>query len=224
MRTFDTVIFDLDGTLLNTLEDLTDAVNAALTAGGYPVRTIEEVRRFVGNGIGKLIRRALPEGTPDTDFEKVLADFKEYYGIHCNDKTRPYPGVPKLLTRLKAEGYRLAIVSNKADFAVKELRDIYFADTVEVAIGEREGIRRKPAPDTVEQALRELGSDSGRAVYVGDSDVDIETARNAGMPCISVTWGFREEAFLRQCGGLNFAADAKNVEEWILRGDVFMAE
>lgn len=218
MRSYDTVIFDLDGTLLNTLEDLTDAVNASLTASGYPVRTIEEVRRFVGNGIGKLIRRAVPEGTTDEDFEKVFAAFKEYYGIHCNDKTRPYPGVPELLERLKDEGYRLAIVSNKADFAVKELRDIYFAGTVEVAIGEREGIRRKPAPDTVEQALRELGSDSGRAVYVGDSDVDIETARNAGMPCISVTWGFREEAFLRECGGQNFAANAAEVARWILEG------
>lgn len=217
MRTYDTVIFDLDGTLLNTLEDLTDAVNAALAAGGYPVRTIEEVRRFVGNGIGKLIQRAVPEGTSEEDFERVFASFKEYYAVHCNDKTRPYPGIPELLTRLKEAGYRLAIVSNKADFAVKELRDIYFADTIRVAIGEREGIRRKPAPDTVEQALWELGSDREHSVYVGDSDVDIETAGNAGIPCISVTWGFREEAFLRTCGGQNFAADADEVERWICR-------
>lgn len=212
MKKYNTVIFDLDGTLLNTLEDLADAVNAALAEYGYPRRTIEEVRRFVGNGIGLLIRRAAPEDITEEAYDRTLAYFKEYYGKHCNDKTKPYPGVPELLVRLKAEGYRLAIVSNKADFAVKELCGIYFADTVSVAIGEREGIRRKPAPDTVEQALGELGASREEAVYVGDSDVDIETARNAGMPCISVTWGFRDEEFLRAHGGRNFAADPEDVQ------------
>lgn len=213
MKKYNTVIFDLDGTLLNTLEDLTDAVNTALTAHDYPARTIEEVRRFVGNGIGTLIRRAAPGDITQEAYDRVLSYFKEYYREHCNDKTKPYPGVTELLIRLKAEGCRLAIVSNKADFAVKELCGIYFGDTVSVAIGEREGIRRKPAPDTVEQALRELGASRENAVYVGDSDVDIETARNVGMPCISVTWGFRDEEFLRAHGGRNFAADVGEVEQ-----------
>lgn len=220
MKKYNTVIFDLDGTLLNTLEDLADAVNAALREQGYPVRTIEEVRAFVGNGIGKLIRRAAPEDITEEAYNRTLSYFKEYYREHCNDKTSPYPGVPELLVRLRALGYRLAIVSNKADFAVKELCGIYFADTVSVAIGEREGIRRKPSPDTVEQALRELGTSREHAVYVGDSDVDIETARNAGMPCISVIWGFRDEQFLRAHGGRNFAVEPKDVERQITEGSL----
>lgn len=212
MRKYNTIIFDLDGTLLNTLEDLAAAVNYALEHCGQPMRSVDEVRQFVGNGIRNLMIRAVPQGEENPRFEEVFAAFKEYYGAHCNDKTCPYPGIKELLARLKADGYRLAIVSNKADFAVKELQKIYFAEEIEVAIGEKEGILRKPAPDTVNQALRELGSVREEAVYVGDSDVDIQTAQNAGMPCVSVTWGFRDRDFLEKHGAENFADTAEELE------------
>lgn len=215
MHSYNTVIFDLDGTLLNTLEDLAGAVNYALEKYGEPVRSIDEVRQFVGNGIRNLMIRAVPQGEENPKFEEAFAAFKEYYGVHCKDKTCPYPGIKELLVRLKEKGYRLAIVSNKADFAVKELQKIYFAEEIAVAIGEKEGILRKPAPDTVNQALRELGSVREEAVYVGDSDVDIETAQNAGMPCVSVTWGFRDRAFLSAHGAEVFADTAEKLEEAI---------
>ena len=158
MKKYNTVIFDLDGTLLNTLKDLTDATNYALEKYGQPQHSIEDVRKFVGNGIRKLIERALEGGEKNPEFEHVFAAFKEYYGEHCNDTTCLYPGVEEIITSLKGQGYRLAIVSNKADFAVKELQQIYFKGKIEVAIGEKDGIRKKPAPDTVMQALKELGS------------------------------------------------------------------
>lgn len=198
MKRFDTVIFDLDGTLLDTLEDLTNAVNHALVVCGMERRTIEEVRRFVGNGIRNLMRRAVPEGEANPKFEQAFVEFQTYYKIHCKEKTKPYAGVMELLEKLKQEGYHLAIVSNKADFAVKELWKLYFGDFIESAIGERDGIARKPASDTVFQALREMGVTSEHAVYIGDSDVDIQTAENSGIPCISVTWGFRDREFLQE--------------------------
>lgn len=207
MKKYQTVIFDLDGTLLNTLEDLTDAVNYALESCKMPTRTIEEIRQFVGNGIRNLMLRAVPEGEANRDFERTYQLFQQYYKLHCNDRTRPYPGIIELLGELKKQGYRLAIVSNKADFGVKELQSIYFKDYITVAIGEKEGICKKPAPDTVQQALRELGVTEEHAIYVGDSDVDIQTARNAGLPCISVTWGFRSREFLEEHGADCFADD-----------------
>lgn len=189
----DTIIFDLDGTLLNTLEDLTDSVNYAMEKFGFPVHTIEEIRSFVGNGAPKLIERSIPQGTENPSYEAVLAAFKEHYAAHCEDKTKPYEGVMELLAQLKEKGCRMAVVSNKFDGAVKRLCKKYFGSYLETAIGESADVKRKPAPDTVYRALHELGCDGSHAVYVGDSEVDIQTAKNASLPCISVTWGFRTE-------------------------------
>lgn len=206
-----TVIFDLDGTLLDTLKDLADAVNYALRKEGMPERTIDEVRRFVGNGVRLLMIRAVPGGESNPLFEETFAQFKEYYGEHCNDNTKPYEGMIELLETLKSKGYSVAIVSNKIDFAVKELSALYFKGIVPVAIGEKEGVRRKPAPDTVREALKELGRTAEESVYVGDSDVDIETAKNADMPCISVLWGFRDREFLEEHGAKRYARTAEDV-------------
>ncbi|MCQ2430315.1 MAG: HAD-IA family hydrolase [Clostridia bacterium] len=205
---FDTVIFDLDGTLLDTLDDLADAVNAALTAQGYPARTREEVCAFVGNGVGRLMERAVPGGRDDPRYDACMEEFVAHYRAHCQDKTVPYPGIVDLLTRLKAGGVRTAVVSNKFDLAVKALCAHYFDGLIGAAIGETASVRRKPAPDTVLEALRQLRSDPAHAVYVGDSDVDVLTARNAGLPCISVTWGFRDAAFLRESGAAVLVSDA----------------
>ncbi|MDO4393093.1 MAG: HAD-IIIA family hydrolase [Bacillota bacterium] len=195
-----TVIFDLDGTLLNTLEDLTTSTNYALRSNGYNPRTMDEVRRFVGNGIRLLMIRALPGGEDNPDFDKVFRDFRNHYIIHCNDTTHPYPGIPELLDTLNKRGINLAIVSNKADKAVKELTDIYFKDLIHVAIGENEaaGIKKKPAPDTLLEALNQLDGKPSEALYVGDSDVDIDTAKNANVQCISCSWGFRSVSFLKE--------------------------
>lgn len=195
---YQAVIFDLDGTLLNTLEDLRDGVNHALALAGYPERSLDEVRTFVGNGIAKLIERAVPEGITEKEREQVFQEFRTYYTEHCRVKTSPYNGIAELLSYLKEHGFLMAIVSNKNDAAVKELTKYYFADYIEVAIGEREGIRKKPAPDSVYEAIKLLGVEKEQAVYVGDSDVDRATAANAGLDCISVTWGFRDEAMLRE--------------------------
>ena len=197
---YHTAIFDLDGTLLDTLEDLFRAVNQALSAHTLPARTRDEVKSFVGNGVEMLIRRALPAGSDEALTLSVLADFKATYAAICKDNTRPYEGILPLLTSLREKGIRRAVVSNKFDAATKALCAEYFGDLVEVAIGERADIRKKPAPDTVMQALGELGVPAEGAVYVGDSDVDIETAKNCGMACISVAWGLRDEAFLRESG------------------------
>lgn len=194
------VVFDLDGTLLNTLEDLMDAVNYALDKYGYPIRTLDEIRRFVGNGVRKLMERALPDGAANPKFEELLAAFREYYTVHCQDKTHAYDGILELLQQLKTAGYKLAIVSNKLDSAVKELHQSYFSEYVQAAIGEKEGVQRKPAPDMVLNALTELRCTKQEAVYIGDSEVDIQTAANAGLDCISVSWGFRDADFLQKKG------------------------
>ena len=206
MITYNTYIFDLDGTLLDTLGDLAASVNYALRTHGMPEHSIEDVRRFVGNGVRKLIERSVPSGTENPNFEATFATFREYYMQHSLDTTRPYDGIPETLAALKAKGCRLAVVSNKMMAATQELCRHFFPDTIEVAIGENEaeGIRKKPAPDIVYASLRELGVDKHSAVYVGDSDVDIETARNAGLPCISVLWGFRDRDFLIQHGAKTF--------------------
>lgn len=198
MKKITTVIFDLDGTLLDTLEDLTDAVNYALEQCGCPGRSIDEVRSFVGNGIRRLIERAVPTDTSIELTDRVYANFKEYYDIHCMDKTRAYRGVSELIRKLYQKGFHMAIVSNKADHAVKELNRHFFAPEIQVAIGSTETGKKKPAPDLVWQALKELGSSKEEAVYIGDSDVDLATAVNAGLPCIAVLWGFRERMFLEQ--------------------------
>ena len=199
MKKYDTVIFDLDGTLLNTLEDLADAVNAVMRANAYPERTLDEVRRFVGNGIRRLMELAVPEGVSGDTFERVFEEFRTYYTDHCQIKTRAYDGIMKLLAVLKEKGYAMAIVSNKNHAAVCELNDIYFKEDISVAIGQKDGIRKKPAPDTVFQALKELGVSGERAVYVGDSEVDFMTAENSGMDCVLVSWGFRTKEELAEC-------------------------
>lgn len=193
---FDTYIFDLDGTLLSTLRDLAASCNYALKHHDMPVRTLEEVRRFVGNGVKKLMERAVPDGLDNPAFDKVYQDFRQHYMIHNLDTTKPYPGIMEMLAELKARGKNIAVVSNKFYAATQTLCRHFFGDLVDVAIGEREDIKKKPAPDTVNEALRQLGADRHKAVYIGDSDVDVMTARNSQMPCISVLWGFRDREFL----------------------------
>lgn len=193
-----TVIFDLDGTLLDTLDDLADAVNQALSTYNLPVRSTAEVRRFLGNGIRALVSSAVPEGTDEALFEQVFQCFRTYYVAHCLDRTQPYAGILDVLRAMRARGIGLAIVSNKLQPAVSELNEHFFAGLIDVAVGESATVRRKPNPDAVLAALQGLGGDKASAVYVGDSEVDIETARRAGLPCISVLWGFRDEDFLRR--------------------------
>ena len=203
---YSTYIFDLDGTLLDTLTDLAASCNFALRTHGMPEHSIDDVRRFVGNGVRKLMERAIPEGEANPDFEATFATFCEHYMHHSLDTTKPYPAIMETLAELKARGCRLAVVSNKMMAATVELCKHFFPDTIEVAIGENEaeGICKKPAPDTVYAALRKLGVNKDDAVYVGDSDVDIQTAANSGLPCISVLWGFRDRDFLIQHGAKTF--------------------
>ena len=202
MMTYSTYIFDLDGTLLDTLGDLAASVNFALREHGMPEHSIDDVRSFVGNGVRLLMERAIPDGADNPDFEATFATFRQYYMAHSLDTTRPYDGVPEALRELRNRGCQLAVVSNKMMAATQELIHHFFPDTIAVAIGEHEaeGICKKPAPDTVFAALRELGVGQEGAVYVGDSDVDIRTAENAGLPCISVLWGFRDKDFLIKHG------------------------
>ena len=210
---YDTFIFDLDGTLLDTLGDLAASVNYALRSHGMPEHSLDDVRRFVGNGVRRLMERAIPEGAENPLFDEAFATFRQYYMAHSLDTTRPYDGIPETLAALRARGCHIAVVSNKMMAATVELCQHFFPDTVEVAMGEHEaeGIRKKPAPDTVFAALDSLGiprplrgEDRGGVVYVGDSDVDIQTAANAGIPCISVLWGFRDKDFLIQHGATTF--------------------
>lgn len=209
-------IFDLDGTILDTLEDLADATNYALGEHGYPLRTIEEVRRFVGNGIRKLIERAVPAGLTQEEISGVHQTFSAYYQKHCADKTCPYEGIVPLLQRLRAAGCLTAVVSNKADAAVQPLCQQYFENLFDYAVGERAGINRKPAPDAVLEVLRRLGVEKIDAVYIGDSEVDIQTAANAGLDSIIVTWGFRDRAYLESQGGRRFADRPEEIKNTIL--------
>ena len=208
---YKTYIFDLDGTLLNTLGDLAASTNYALRQYGMPEHTIDDVRRFVGNGVGKLIERAIPEGLANPQYEDVLATFRKHYMLHSLDTTAPYPGIESLLHSLRSHGCNVAVVSNKFYNATVELCRHFFADTVEVAIGESENIRRKPAPDTVFEAMRQLGVSGEDTVYVGDSDVDVATARNSGIPCISVLWGFRDRDFLIEHGATTFVNTPEDI-------------
>ena len=204
--TYATYIFDLDGTLLDTLGDLAASVNYALRTHQMPEHSIDDVRRFVGNGVRLLMERAVPGGADNPQFDAAFATFRQYYLLHSLDTTRPYDGISETLRELRSRGNRLAVVSNKFYAATQELCRHFFPDTIEVAIGEHEaeGIRKKPAPDTVIEALRQLGVSKANAVYIGDSDVDIETARNSGLPCISVLWGFRDRDFLLAHGATTF--------------------
>ena len=199
------ILWDLDGTLLDTLQDLADGVNHALRRFGYPERSLEEVRRFVGNGARNLICQAVPEGR---DPEPVLAVFQRFYAANCQIKTKPYDGIPEVLTRL-GEKYPMAIVSNKPNNAVKPLCGQYFPGIF--ALGERPGCPRKPKPDMVWQAMKEIGAES--CIYVGDSEVDVLTAKNAGVPCLSVLWGFRDREEIEEAGGCHFCAHVNELEE-----------
>ena len=203
---YQTYVFDLDGTLLDTLGDLAASTNYALRTHGMPEHSLDDVRRFVGNGVRVLMERAVPQGAENPQFEAAFQTFRTHYMQHSLDTTKPYDGILETLEALKAEGCRLAVVSNKMMAATQELCRHFFHDMIEVAIGEHEaqGIRKKPAPDTVNEAFRQLGVGKERAVYVGDSDVDILTARNSGLPCISVLWGFRDRDFLIQHGAETF--------------------
>lgn len=213
---YKTAIFDLDGTLLDTLDDLRDAVNTALSAHGYPPRTREEICRFVGNGVRSLVSFCLPCGEETPDFEKILADFRAYYADHAEIKTAPYAGVRELLARLRAGGVRVAVVSNKFEAAVQALCRRYFGDLVEVAVGDAPARARKPAPDGVYAALASLGEGKESAVLIGDGETDVETARAAGIPCISVLWGFRDRACLTEAGATCFAETVGALEKMLL--------
>ncbi|MCI6717272.1 MAG: HAD family hydrolase [Bacilli bacterium] len=192
-----TIIFDLDGTLLDTLDDLTTAVNYALRKHYLPKRSKDEVRQFLGNGMERLIELSVPKGKKTKNFKTILQDFKAYYLVNAITKTAPYPGIMDMLNTLKQKGFKLAIVSNKGYQAVSFLREYFFNETIDVAIGEKEGIRKKPFPDTVYEALNVLNEEKQNAYYVGDSEVDILTAKNAGMQCLSVSWGFRTKEELQ---------------------------
>ncbi len=218
---YKTYIFDLDGTLLDTLQDLADSVNYALKEHGMPTHSKDAIRGFVGNGVRLLMERAVPNDAENSMFETVFDSFRQYYMQHSLDTTRPYDGIPELIHELKDRGCQLAVVSNKMMAATQELIAHFFPE-IDVAIGEHEaaGIRKKPAPDTVFEALRQLGV-SGKtadnkaagqqAVYVGDSDVDLATARNSGLPCISVLWGFRDKDFLLAHGATTFAEKPQDI-------------
>ena len=205
MNGINTIVFDMDGTVLNTLEDLTISVNYVLEKFGMPKRTLEEYRMFFGNGIRHALELSLPESTSPDILDEMIPVFREHYDRHCLDNTGPYDGILDLMKELKKQGYKMAIVSNKIDSAVKELNDRFFSDFVDVAIGEKPGIRRKPAPDTVFEALKELKSNVNEAVYIGDSEVDYATAQNSGLKCISVLWGFRDKEYLEEIGADIFA-------------------
>lgn len=217
MPLYHTLLFDLDGTLLDTLTDLANAVNTTLRLHGYPQHPISAIRRFVGNGVGQLMRRALPPNTDEAVFAQALAAFKEYYAAHNCEQTRPYEGILPMLAELSAAGCQLAVVSNKNDENVQALCQLFFSDTVRLAVGDREGLRRKPAPDSVRYALSQLHAQPQAALYIGDSDVDIQTAQAAGLPCLSVTWGFRGEDELKQAGATLFAHTPAQVVSLILR-------
>jgi len=207
--TYNTYIFDLDGTLLDTLQDLANSVNYALRQYDMPEHSLDDIRRFVGNGVRLLMERAVPQGAQNARFEDAFTTFRRHYMQHSLDNTRPYEGIPEMLRALKQRGCHMAVVSNKMMAATQELVHHFFPE-IEVAIGEHEaaGIKKKPAPDTVYEALRQLqtaaNGNIGAAVYVGDSDVDYETACNSGLPCISVLWGFRDKDFLMAHGATTF--------------------
>lgn len=211
------VIFDLDGTVLDTLADLKTSVNFALSKNGLPERSLKEIRAFVGNGIRKLIERSVPANTAPETYDAVFADFRAHYREHCADETGAYDGIKDLLLLLKERGIHTAVVSNKAHFEVCKLCELYFDGLFESCAGEREGIRKKPAPDAVNALIDRFGLEKNDCVYIGDSETDIETAHNAGIDCISVLWGFRDEAQLKENGASLFVKTCAELTEYILK-------
>lgn len=212
-----TLVFDLDGTLLDTLQDLAESVNYALREYHYPQRSTEEVRKALGNGVQKLMETSVPQGLSEQEFNKVFDCFKSHYMKHSMDTTAPYEGIVDLLKQLKAQGYKCAIVSNKMNSAVQDLNKRFFAAYMQVAIGEGPGIRRKPAPDSVLEALRCMNSLKDEAIYIGDSEVDMATAKNSELPCISVAWGFRDENFLKEKGATLIVHRPYEIIDWLQR-------
>lgn len=210
------VLFDMDGTLLDTLEDLCDSTNHALAQMGYPLRGIEEIRRFIGNGAEKQIRRAVPEGMSEGKIMETLAAFRAYYQDHCQIKTKVYDGLLDVLSELKEKGVKMAVVSNKPDAAVKKLSREYFGDRLDYAIGPSDGVRCKPYPDMAEEALKALGVEKKDAVFVGDSEVDVQTGLNAGLDVIAVSWGFRSREVVIEAGASKIADNASELEKLIL--------
>lgn len=213
MSKYEAIIWDLDGTLLDTLDDLRDSVNAALTQFGLPLRTRSEIRAFIGNGTKRLVELSVPDGLCQPHFDEIYDFFKSYYMKNSRNKTKPYEGVQELLNSLKACGYRMAIVSNKLDSVVKELAELFYGDAVETAIGASERTRRKPDPDMVYEALEILGVSNEKAVYIGDTEVDLLTAANSGLDCISVSWGFRDAPELVNSGAKVIAATPRELAE-----------
>lgn len=211
-----TVIFDLDGTLLNTLDDLTDAVNFAMAENGFPTHSTEKTKSFVGNGIKKLIERSVPNGCSEEMLQKCFQDFCTFYEKHKTDKTKPYSGIIELLSKLKKTGFKTAVVTNKADFAAQALCKDIFGDLITVTVGANENIRHKPYPDSTVKALQSLGSKPQEAYFVGDSDVDVQTAQNAGIDFIGVLWGFRERCVLESAGASIFAENTQELCKLLL--------
>ncbi len=210
------VIFDMDGTILDTLDDLADSVNHSLKMHGFPERKREEIRAFLGNGMVRLIHLSVPDGTAAEDEAAVLEEHKSYYPLHSADKTKAYKGIPELLKALKQKGIKTAVVSNKSDPNVKALVNRYFDGLFDVSVGSREGIPRKPAADLVDLALNELGVGKKEAVYIGDSDVDLATAVNSGLEMITVLWGFRDRDVLEKAGARVFVNTAEELEKLLL--------
>ncbi len=204
MNKYKLAVFDMDGTILDTLEDLKDSLNHCLCLHGFSERTLDEVRHFVGNGIRRTIEQAVPEGTSTETIDEIFKEFGSWYIDHCNEKTRPYDGIVDTIRILREKGVLTAVVSNKGDAAVKELSKLYYDGLFDVQVGERPGIKRKPWPDSVNEVLKTLDIRKEDAVYIGDSEVDLKTAENAGLPCISVLWGFRDLEMLKRHGGTTF--------------------
>jgi phosphoglycolate phosphatase len=197
---YNTIIFDLDGTLLNTLDDLADSVNIMLEREGYPPRTREDVREFIGNGARNLVKRALPEAVPDEEVTRCLSVYRKIYLENMFQKTGPYEGIDETLKELKRLGVKIGVVSNKPHDATREMCEFYFGDILDAVIGDNPERKKKPAPDNIFEILRLLGSDKAKTLYIGDSDVDMETAKNAGLDCAGVTWGYRSEETLTEHG------------------------
>lgn len=213
---FTLAVFDMDGTILDTLEDLQNSLNVILERYGYPTRTLEEVRRFVGNGILRLIEQAVPADCTEEQVRMVYEDFIPYYREHSAEKTRPYDGIVSLLDALKKHGMRLAVVSNKADAAVQDLCVQYFDGLFDLAVGERKGMAKKPAPDMVELVLDMLQVSKEDAVYIGDSEVDAATAQNSGLHLCAVEWGFRDVDVLKEHGAEHIFADTESLQDYLL--------
>ena len=211
-----TIVFDLDGTLLNTLEDLKDSVNYALERQGFPLRNLSEIRSFVGNGIRLLMERAVPENTPAETFEICFKDFCDYYKIHMEDKTAPYDGINDMLTNIKKAGFKTAIVTNKADFAAQDLCKRMFGENIDFVVGSSDDRPNKPAPDGVFYALEKLDSKIKNTVFVGDADTDILTAKNANLPSIGVLWGFRDREVIEEAGAEYIVESVNDLEKLLI--------